>query len=281
MGVPFVMVVGDGYLGKRLAGSVLHAYLNPGRIANVHEALGLIRAQPRLPDAIINCIKQRGRKTWEENPFVALESNLTVPLALAEACRLAGTFLIHLSTDCVFAGPKPGNSLWTEADMPQPLTFYGRCKAAADLALMGFDHVAIVRFRSPIDHIPSSQNFLDRLASYSEVADIRYSVTFMEDLITAIQAIAETRRPGVYHVFNPGEFSHREFLLRYQAHVDQRHACSWVIPNEGVGTCLTGGDRFFAPSRRLEELGVVLRPVEEATEDTLVKYAANKRALQR
>lgn len=278
MYIPSVLILGNGYLGQRLGGALSNAQVAQERVICVRDTAVMFQKQGTLPDVVINCIKHRGSVKNEDDPHAVLESNVTVPLVLAAACRATGAFLIHLSTDCVFTDPKPGWAMWTEDDTPQPIDgLYARSKAAADLALWGLENVAIVRFRSAIDHVPSPRNFLDRLAAFHEVADVEYSITFMEDLVLAVQAIAAQRQPGVYHVFNPGLFSHRTFLLRYANRVDAKHSCRWSKPNLTVELRAAGADRVFAPSKNLERLGVRLRSVEQATEETFEKYAANLR----
>ncbi len=61
--------------------------------------------------------------------------------AVAAACAAAGAALVHLSTDLVFAGRRDP---YTEADRPDPVTEYGRAKAAAEQEVAASGAVATV-----------------------------------------------------------------------------------------------------------------------------------------
>jgi dTDP-4-dehydrorhamnose reductase len=77
------------------------------------------------PDAVFNCLGIVKQLDEAKNPLLSIETNSLFPHRLALACGLAGTKLVHLSTDCVFSGRK-GN--YSEADIPDPVDLYGRSK---------------------------------------------------------------------------------------------------------------------------------------------------------
>jgi dTDP-4-dehydrorhamnose reductase len=83
------------------------------------------------PDVVISCIgvvKQRGEA---KDPIVSLTVNSLFPHRVAALCRSAGARLIHVSTDCVFAGRK-GN--YAETDDPDAVDLYGRTKQLGEVA---------------------------------------------------------------------------------------------------------------------------------------------------
>ena len=67
------------------------------------------------PEVVINCIGLTKHLMEPEDPLLALQLNALLPHRIANLCAVADARLIHISTDCVFAGTK-GN--YVEKDMP-------------------------------------------------------------------------------------------------------------------------------------------------------------------
>ena len=63
-------------------------------------------------------------------PLAAIPVNAVLPHRLARLCALAGARLIHLSTDCVFAGDK---GMYREDDLPDAQDVYGRTKLLGEV----------------------------------------------------------------------------------------------------------------------------------------------------
>lgn len=77
------------------------------------------------PDAVINCIGVIKQLATAKDPLISLTVNSLFPHRLANLCRMAGTRLLHISTDCVFSGRK---GRYTEADVSDAEDLYGRSK---------------------------------------------------------------------------------------------------------------------------------------------------------
>ncbi|HWQ90666.1 MAG TPA: dTDP-4-dehydrorhamnose reductase, partial [Clostridia bacterium] len=69
----------------------------------------------------------------ETDPDRCHQINGVAPGILAEEAKKSGAVLVHYSTDYVFDGFK--SSPYTEEDVPNPLSAYGRSKLAGDLAV--------------------------------------------------------------------------------------------------------------------------------------------------
>lgn len=80
-------------------------------------------------DVIINCIGILNQFAENDHPNAVL-INSFLPHFLAENARQAGSYLIHMSTDCVFSG---NDGKYTELDIPDGATFYDRTKALGEL----------------------------------------------------------------------------------------------------------------------------------------------------
>lgn len=80
-------------------------------------------------DAVINCIGLLNQYA-EENKAMAVLLNGYLPHYLSEITRESNTRVIHMSTDCVFAG---NNGPYYEDSLPNGSTFYDRSKAIGEI----------------------------------------------------------------------------------------------------------------------------------------------------
>jgi dTDP-4-dehydrorhamnose reductase len=83
------------------------------------------------PNVVINCVGLIKQLAAANDPLSALPINSILPHRLAALCDLAGARLIHVSTDCVFAGTK-GNYL--ESDQSDATDLYGRSKYLGEVS---------------------------------------------------------------------------------------------------------------------------------------------------
>ena len=102
------------------------------------------------PDVIINCAGLTKHKAGAENPLLSLPINSLMPHRLAGLCGLVGARMIHVSSDCVFAGDK-GN--YTEEDFTDARDVYGQSKALGEVH---YPHTVTLR-TSTIGHEFQSQ----------------------------------------------------------------------------------------------------------------------------
>lgn len=77
------------------------------------------------PDVVINCIGLVKQLAEADDPLAAIPINALLPHRLARLCDVAGARLVHMSTDCVFAGTK---GMYVETDVSDAKDLYGRSK---------------------------------------------------------------------------------------------------------------------------------------------------------
>lgn len=77
------------------------------------------------PDVVINCIGLIKQLADGDDPLLALPINAMLPHRLARLCELAGSRLVHVSTDCVFSGSR---GAYVEEDVSDALDLYGKSK---------------------------------------------------------------------------------------------------------------------------------------------------------
>jgi dTDP-4-dehydrorhamnose reductase len=105
------------------------------------------------PDVVINCIGLIKQLPGADDPLAAISINALLPHRLARLCDVAGARLIHLSTDCVFAGTR---GMYGEQDMPDALDLYGQSKYLGEV---DYPHAITLR-TSIIGHELNSANGL-------------------------------------------------------------------------------------------------------------------------
>lgn len=121
---------------------------------NLLDDVFLVRIINRLrPNIVINCAGLTKHKADSDDPLFALPINSLMPHRLANLCRLTGTRLIHISTDCVFSGRK-GN--YTEDDFTDARDVYGKSKALGEIQYQN----TITLRTSTIGHELQSKNGL-------------------------------------------------------------------------------------------------------------------------
>lgn len=172
------------------------------------------------PDAVINAIGVIKQK--EEAKFAArtIEINSLFPHRLYEACRDAGSRLVHISTDCVFAGTSGG---YDEDDLPDARDLYGRSKALGEVVSEG-----AVTIRTSIigRELSSAHGLLEWFVS-NKGGTVRgfvnaYFSGFTTEALTGLIAryiLPRQDLQGLYHVAS-GRISKYDLLSRVNRRLD-------------------------------------------------------------
>ena len=127
-------------------------------------------------------------------------STVTAPAAIAQACAARGFPLIHLSTDYVFDGRKPGP--YREDDPVGPDSVYGRTKLAGEEAVRAASPAHVI-VRTAWVYSPFGTNFVKTMLRLSRerpelgiVNDQHGCPTAAHDIAAAIVAIASQLASG-------------------------------------------------------------------------------------
>jgi dTDP-4-dehydrorhamnose reductase len=105
------------------------------------------------PNVVINCIGLVKQLAEADDPLAAIPINALLPHRVARLCDVVGARLIHMSTDCVFAGTR---GMYSEQDVSDAKDFYGRSKYLGEV---DYPHAVTLR-TSIIGHELSSANGL-------------------------------------------------------------------------------------------------------------------------
>ncbi|HVP32213.1 MAG TPA: dTDP-4-dehydrorhamnose reductase [Steroidobacteraceae bacterium] len=138
-----------GQLGRALsaaapAGVTLRACAHAELDIADETAVGALFRDLR-PELVINAAAFTRVDDAERAAEAAARANSSGPRTLAAACRAAGAWLTHVSTDFVFDG-RQGRPYGPGAE-PNPLSVYGRTKLAGERAVLGElgERCAVVR----------------------------------------------------------------------------------------------------------------------------------------
>lgn len=173
----------------------------------------------RKVDVLVNCAAYTAVDMAEDDIKAAELINDEAVLYLAEACKEAGSTLIHISTDYVFQGDK--NIPYKEDERTDPLGIYGKTKRAGEEAIAVSGCKALI-FRTAWLYSEFGTNFLKtilKLASEKEVLKVVFdqvgTPTYAGDLAELIVKIIEEKNyagnEGIYHYSNEGVCSWFDF----------------------------------------------------------------------
>ena len=127
------------------------------------------------------------------------------------ACRELGLFLVHVSTDFVFAGDR--DEPYRETDTPAPIEWYGETKLRAEEAVSAYEQSAIVRIAFPYaaGQTPRQdvvRTILEKLRAGDSLklfADQIVTPSFADDIA---QGLLELNRAGLRNELHAGEVFH-------------------------------------------------------------------------
>jgi dTDP-4-dehydrorhamnose reductase len=91
------------------------------------------------PDVVVNCIGATKHVDSGNDSAAAYLVNAVLPHSLAAFCATIGARLVHVSTDCVFAGSR---GMYLESDAPDATDVYGCSKAAGEVC---YRHTITIR----------------------------------------------------------------------------------------------------------------------------------------
>jgi dTDP-4-dehydrorhamnose reductase len=152
------------------------------------------------PDVVINCVGLIKQLADADDPLQVIPINALLPHRLARLCKLSGARLVHMSTDCVFAGEKGG---YQESDLSDAKDLYGRSKYLGEVA---YSHTITLR-TSIIGHeLQSAHGLVGWFLSQQERCN-GFTRAIFSGLPTVVLAqivrdivIPRVDLSGIYHV---------------------------------------------------------------------------------
>ncbi len=172
------------------------------------------------PDIVVNAAAYTAVDKAEQESAIAFAVNRDGAAAVAETAARLEVPLVHVSTDYVYGGDKPGP--YVESDPTAPLGVYGRSKLAGEEAVRAA-HPGAVILRTSWVYSPFGNNFVKTMLRFASerdelrvVDDQTGNPTSALDLADAILRIAprlagEPPSPQVLHLAGEGSVTWHGF----------------------------------------------------------------------
>ena len=173
-----------------------------------------------LPDIIINTAAYTNVDGCETDRELSWKVNVDAVKHFIIASRVNSSKIIHISTDYIFDG-KSGN--YSETSKPNPLSYYGKSKLAAENALVtsGIDF-AIIRtmiiYGTGKNLRPNFAVWLINMLSEKNtvtIVDDQFGMpTMVDDLGWALVKMVDLNKSGIYNVCGSEYLSRYEFAVK-------------------------------------------------------------------
>lgn len=223
-----VVVLGsDGQLGAdvvqtlRMQGDTCFAATRSDADVTDRTQVGLL-LEREVPDAVVNCTAYHDVSACEMHADLAMQVNAVAVGHIADLCSHLGAKFMTVSTDYVFDGTRLDG--YSEADIPNPRTWYGRSKLAGEwFAAACCSQSFLVRTQSLYGlRGPKGKglNFVDlmlRMAAQQRELNVdqcRMAPTWTLPLAENMAALLRTEHYGLYHMSCNGVTSWYEFAKR-------------------------------------------------------------------
>jgi len=165
--------------------------------------------------------KEKGNKSGEVYTL-----NSMLPLWLAQACKVSGKSLYHISTDYVFNGKKEDRP-YTENEIPKPLDcWYSSTKFQGELnAIKGLgskSRSSIIRISFPYSGVYGrkldfARVIIDKLKKgeiYFGITDQKIKPVSVDDIAQALALLIAKQSYGIFHV--AGKYSEKGYISPYE-----------------------------------------------------------------
>lgn len=159
---------------------------------------------------VVNCAAISGLEACADDPLQAHLVNAVAPAAMALACRHTGARFVHLSTDYVLCGRRPG--VKDESAKCRPINWYAESKREGELQVLESLPGAVVARVSWVCGNPHKPSFIESSVAkalagqeLAAVADKVSLPTDAADIARAVLALGEGDYAGIIHVCSGGE----------------------------------------------------------------------------
>lgn len=202
----------------------------------------------------INCAAYTNVDKAEEDPEMAKKLNADAPKILAEACKIHGTKLIHISTDYVFNGT--AFIPLTEDRLTFPMSVYGKTKLEGEQNIINSGCKYLI-FRTAWLYSEYGNNFVKTMMKLIEekndlsvVNDQIGTPTYARNLAFLLWTIVEWNyllKEGVYHFTDEGVASWYDFAYEIRRIMGEYGKYQRLAGLNPVSTKEFYGDKKHAP----------------------------------
>ena len=175
-------------------------------ITDIDQVMRLIKSEK--PDVIINCAAHTNVDACEKQWDLAYKINAIGPRNLSIAASEVNAKMIHVSTDYVFEGN--GQKPYTEFDMPNPVSAYGKTKLEGERFVQQFaDRYFILRtawlYGDGKNFVKTMLRLAETHDEVSVVCDQLGTPTSAVELAKMIHYLQGTDNYGLFHATCEGD----------------------------------------------------------------------------
>ena len=172
------------------------------------------------PDVIINGTAYTNVDGCESEKELSWKVNVTGIENLVKYVKGCKSQLIHISSDYIFDGT---DGPYHETDLPNPISYYGKTKLAGENAIVSSD-IDYTIIRTNVLYVPTEYGRPDfvkwivtSLQNKEKIRIVNDQInnpTYIEDLVSAIVKIIETKKKGIYNIGGSELLSRLEFTYK-------------------------------------------------------------------
>lgn len=175
-------------------------------ITDISQVMELVKSEK--PDVIINCAAHTNVDACETQWDLAYKINAIGPRNLSIAASEVNAKMIHVSTDYVFEGN--GQKPYTEFDMPNPVSAYGKTKLEGERFVQQFaDRYFILRtawlYGDGKNFVKTMLRLAETHDEVSVVCDQLGTPTSAVELAKMIHYLEGTDNYGLFHATCEGD----------------------------------------------------------------------------
>jgi len=212
------------------------------------------------PDVIINTAAMTNVDQCEKERNACIDLNVNAVQYLLKAAKNNNAFVLHLSTDFIFAGDE---GPLREDALPAPVNFYGESKLQAEKLVLESDvKHAIARTVLVYGITPNMsrsniilwvKNSLEQDKPIQVVNDQWRTPTLAEDLAMGCYLIAKQQAEGVFHI------SGEEMLTPYDMAI---YTADYFNLDKSLIT-KTDSTKFTQPAKRPPKTGFIIEKAKQ------------------
>lgn len=180
--------------------------------------------QDKYPDAVIICGADTSIDHCKNNEIASNQVNVEGTKRILGQAEELGLKCVFLSSEAVFDGRK---GMYTERDLPNPVTLYGRQKLQIEQYIIkNMKNYLIFRISravgSSYEEPDIFQEFYHKIRNCEEIEclkDQSFCVTEVDDIAEMIVKSIEKNINGLYHLSSSNYISRYELAVRYAEQV--------------------------------------------------------------
>lgn len=230
---PTWMITGaNGFLGANATSYLSKKVSAIGITRDQHDLANPVTLAEEIkrtkPNFLLHAAAIASHQLCEEQPDLAISINAEATMVLAQACEIARTKMIYISTDSVFSGqPTEHRSAgdYTEEDPPNPNTVYGESKLQGEINAQNETNPLIVRTNffgwSPTGHSSILEFFINELRAQHKVNGFTNFTTtslYVQTLLDYIYQLKD--QVGIFHVTSSDAINKYQFGLKVAERFD-------------------------------------------------------------